>query len=677
MSRIRPARPHPGRAEAAASLYTNAELRAVYALLLCSVEKSPGVVVVTGEPGSGKTALAGRLSAELRGCGWHVISDYRPGLVVEHLVSAIVRRLEPDLPSDHPPSVERAQAAIARGVSGGRSVALMIDDAHLLGGAVLTRLPALLRQPDGAPGELRLVLVGLPQLTPRLRAVAVSELSARLVAHLQVPAFSDDDIAALICRRCGRGQPSPGSFSPAALSAIGRHAKGNPARAIRLAAVASERARGRGSSTIDEAEIHDAAEAAFPHDFRSTDHENGNVVAHHITLMRATCGAALLGAVFAAGLALWGGANHNSADHAAVPRNPPDATDLATRSAPPGHDDVIAPSSPLDSESSISVAAVADARIEEVRSQSGPAKNPTIAAPPSHGAEIGPADPTGEPASALMSRDTDRALSQTAAVRSDLGAGASPGDQPVEADLFETAAGFNPVLDPLERTAGDAIATVVTIDSAHRLDSAARDEDSVAHRERGEPGGDHATAALPLADTPLDGVPRNAASEAEKGASPEGASPMPVVAAPEPESAYPAEPDLLDRGVVNAPAEAPAPPTRSSTTLLSDDIVIVLVKRGWEMWLIGDISGARSLFERAAEAGSAEAAVGAGQTYDPLYLAKLPNRAALAGRERAIGWYRRALAAGQNAALERIARLEAFPEKTSASGPPSSGNTNP
>lgn len=66
------------------------------------------------------------------------------------------------------------------------------------------------------------------------------------------------------------------------------------------------------------------------------------------------------------------------------------------------------------------------------------------------------------------------------------------------------------------------------------------------------------------------------------------------------------------------------------------------MRRGDALLAIGDISGARRFYERAAEAGSPEAAIAAGRTHDPAVLATLGARGIRPDPEAAATWYRRA-----------------------------------
>ena len=90
--------------------------------------------------------------------------------------------------------------------------------------------------------------------------------------------------------------------------------------------------------------------------------------------------------------------------------------------------------------------------------------------------------------------------------------------------------------------------------------------------------------------------------------------------------------------VVAKPAE-PAParrPQADPTTLAA------LLRRGDALLALGDVSGARRFYERAAEAGSAAGARAAGRTHDPAVLAGLGVRGIRPDPEAAAAWYRRA-----------------------------------
>ena len=81
---------------------------------------------------------------------------------------------------------------------------------------------------------------------------------------------------------------------------------------------------------------------------------------------------------------------------------------------------------------------------------------------------------------------------------------------------------------------------------------------------------------------------------------------------------------------------------------LSADMQRSLLARGDKMLQLGDVSAARSLYERVAEAGVPEAARKLANTYDPLFLQSRGLRGIKGDAAAAESWNRRA------AELERV-----------------------
>lgn len=74
-----------------------------------------------------------------------------------------------------------------------------------------------------------------------------------------------------------------------------------------------------------------------------------------------------------------------------------------------------------------------------------------------------------------------------------------------------------------------------------------------------------------------------------------------------------------------------------------------MLAEGQRLLRYGDVAGARAMFQRAAQLGSAQAALALGSTYDPHSIAETGLRTVVPDRVTAVGWYRRAhrLAAGK------------------------------
>ena len=93
------------------------------------------------------------------------------------------------------------------------------------------------------------------------------------------------------------------------------------------------------------------------------------------------------------------------------------------------------------------------------------------------------------------------------------------------------------------------------------------------------------------------------------------------------------------------------------------DEIALMMKSGAELMANGDISAARLMYQRAAEAGDAMAALALAETYDPLVLRRLnPKGGITPDIALAHTWYEKAKDLGSAVAPERLERLARLPE---------------
>jgi hypothetical protein len=102
---------------------------------------------------------------------------------------------------------------------------------------------------------------------------------------------------------------------------------------------------------------------------------------------------------------------------------------------------------------------------------------------------------------------------------------------------------------------------------------------------------------------------------------------------------------------------AAAPTPGNAAVPLDKDEAIRLIKRGRDFLKEGDFAAARLLFERAADAGSAEAALALGSTYDPAVIKQLGAVSVAPDPDRARKWYGIAADRGSDEAVDRYANL--------------------
>jgi hypothetical protein len=180
---------------------------------------------------------------------------------------------------------------------------------------------------------------------------------------------------------------------------------------------------------------------------------------------------------------------------------------------------------------------------------------------------------------------------------------------------------------------------------------------------QGETSSQRAIAAAPV--TPLQSEP------------PQQSAPAPQSAAP-PQNAAPSQKAASSRNVPSSPSAASSRTAPSGETLamapaststapalpagkpireLDPEEVKLLMKQGEQFVAAGDLVTARLVFQRAAEAGDATAALAMGATYDPIVLAKLGVRGYGGDVEKARNWYEKAKEFGSPEAPRRLELL--------------------
>ena len=113
------------------------------------------------------------------------------------------------------------------------------------------------------------------------------------------------------------------------------------------------------------------------------------------------------------------------------------------------------------------------------------------------------------------------------------------------------------------------------------------------------------------------------------------------------------EGDTVTKGQPGATA-AQAPPSSKTIRVLDPEEIELLMKQGEQFIAAGDVVTARIVFQRAAEAGNANAAMALGATYDPTVLAKLGVVGMGADVEKARSWYQTAEKLGSPEARRRL-----------------------
>jgi TPR repeat protein len=131
----------------------------------------------------------------------------------------------------------------------------------------------------------------------------------------------------------------------------------------------------------------------------------------------------------------------------------------------------------------------------------------------------------------------------------------------------------------------------------------------------------------------------------------------PPATRPSPPAATPMQPQAASPVQPQAAIPQAAAPSSPPARMLDQSEISLLTKQGEQFIAAGDLVTARMVFQRAAEAGDAYAAMALGATYDPGVLAKLGVVGMSADVEKARNWYQKAESLGSTEATKRLRML--------------------
>jgi general secretion pathway protein A len=190
-----------------------------------------GAILITGEPGAGKTWLVGRLASDLPPT-WQVVTTEANGaLDAIEFLRLVGDALGLTMPERLGAARLVVRAALRDAYADGRRWLLVVDHAQRISAVVWEEIQVCLAhigQPDGFAG---LIVLGRTELARHLSARRMDWLAACLSLHIHLmPLDLDEALELLSCR----GGTAP--LEVAGFERLHRDALGNPARLLRLAA---------------------------------------------------------------------------------------------------------------------------------------------------------------------------------------------------------------------------------------------------------------------------------------------------------------------------------------------------------------------------------------------------------------------------------------------------------
>ena len=224
--------------------------REALAALKVGLQGRRGLMVMTGEVGTGKTTLLYSLLGEM---GPEIRSAYLSNTKLSF--DEMLRMALTDLrvPFERPERVEMLAAlnGLLQSCAGrGETVALVIDEAQNLDDEAFEHLRLLSNYETFEAKLLQIVLVGQPELDAKLRQPSLRQVAERVAFHCHIDPLSRKESRAYIDYRLRCVGGSMDLLSPAARRLVVRRARGIPRRINILCHNAMLFAFGNGASRV-------------------------------------------------------------------------------------------------------------------------------------------------------------------------------------------------------------------------------------------------------------------------------------------------------------------------------------------------------------------------------------------------------------------------------------------
>lgn len=217
-------------------LYMSERHREALAHLLFGLSCGGGVVLLTGEIGTGKTTVC-RAFLEQVPSNCHVGYIFNPKLTVVELLQSICDEFHisveprPGVVPSVKDYVDRLNAFLLQAHAEGHNSVLIIDEAQNLSPDVLEQLRLLTNLETNSRKLLQIILIGQPELRDMLARPELEQLAQRVVARYHLQPLNEQETALYVQHRldvAGLDRPLP--FERAAIRRIHRHARGVPRR---------------------------------------------------------------------------------------------------------------------------------------------------------------------------------------------------------------------------------------------------------------------------------------------------------------------------------------------------------------------------------------------------------------------------------------------------------------
>ena len=218
--------------------FETATHRKAMAYLGYGLSQGEGFIVITGEPGAGKTTLVGHVMGQIDAERLHVIKIVTTQVAADDLIRMVAQGLGVNATglakADLLAAIERGLHAIART---GKRTLLIVDEAQSLLVGSLEELRMLSNFQLGGHPLLQIFLLGQPEFRVLLQGSdKLEQLRQRVIAMHHLDPMAVEEVEAYLAHRLGvvgwNGRPN---FGPDAIAEMHRWSDGIPRKLNQIA----------------------------------------------------------------------------------------------------------------------------------------------------------------------------------------------------------------------------------------------------------------------------------------------------------------------------------------------------------------------------------------------------------------------------------------------------------